>query len=312
MFREIGKVVGKGAGILVGDTIGMAGKKLKSEWIQDVGEGVKQASEFSFDTAGQALDGALDAATGYVKKDSLKKEEGLEDLKSSFDKTVKGVQSVILKTAKESGAIYRGVRNQDHDQVLQGIKGIGKTIAVSTLALGALDLADGPDSSSAAAAEMEQTDIAEDGAAAASETDGTSPELTMRNADLAGQLHPETGVPFEVKTLEWNGETYDGVFPDFDELWSTQLPLNLYESSDYQQFDYANEQLLEKIHSDPVFAATFSAEELAQAEAGETPDGYVWHHHEEPGRMELVDEKTHAQTGHTGGKAIWGGGEEAR
>ncbi|MEU9744056.1 HNH endonuclease [Micromonospora chersina] len=33
----------------------------------------------------------------------------------------------------------------------------------------------------------------------------------------------------------------------------------------------------------------------------ETPEGYTWHHHQDPGLMQLVEEWTHAKTGHTGG-----------
>lgn len=41
---------------------------------------------------------------------------------------------------------------------------------------------------------------------------------------------------------------------------------------------------------------------------GETPEGYTWHHHEEPGIIQLVDTEIHAQTGHTGGSELWGEG----
>jgi titin len=36
-----------------------------------------------------------------------------------------------------------------------------------------------------------------------------------------------------------------------------------------------------------------------------TPTGFTWHHHEEVGRMILVDEKVHYDFAHTGGFAIW-------
>jgi A nuclease of the HNH/ENDO VII superfamily with conserved WHH len=36
-----------------------------------------------------------------------------------------------------------------------------------------------------------------------------------------------------------------------------------------------------------------------------TPKGYTWHHHEDTGRMQLVDTKIHKTTAHTGGYAIW-------
>lgn len=42
---------------------------------------------------------------------------------------------------------------------------------------------------------------------------------------------------------------------------------------------------------------------LANEAAGydTTPDGYVWHHHQDYGKMQLVEEGVHIETGHTGG-----------
>ena len=39
------------------------------------------------------------------------------------------------------------------------------------------------------------------------------------------------------------------------------------------------------------------------------PRGYIWHHHQDVGRMQLVQEEAHILSRpHTGGMAIWGGG----
>ncbi|WP_349305946.1 HNH endonuclease [Pseudofrankia sp. DC12] len=32
-----------------------------------------------------------------------------------------------------------------------------------------------------------------------------------------------------------------------------------------------------------------------------TPQGYPWHHHQDPGLMQLVESGVHSRTGHTGG-----------
>jgi hypothetical protein len=66
--------------------------------------------------------------------------------------------------------------------------------------------------------------------------------------------------------------------------------------------------------NDPMFyyAKQFTEEQLEQIMNGDTPDGYTWHHNEETGKMQLVKSETHARTGHTGGRAIWGGGSESR
>ncbi|MER0467173.1 HNH endonuclease [Bacillus cabrialesii subsp. cabrialesii] len=41
-------------------------------------------------------------------------------------------------------------------------------------------------------------------------------------------------------------------------------------------------------------------------------NGHTWHHHQDPGRMQLVDQKVHRKTGHTGGRHLWGGGSKNR
>jgi hypothetical protein len=138
-------------------------------------------------------------------------------------------------------------------------------------------------------------------------------DLTTRNEDLEGKNHPVTGVPFERKsTINENGDSDDGVFPVFDSTVDVQLPEDLYQASDKEQFGECNKQLKDAIENDPDLEKKFKSEQLEQIKNGDTPDGYTWHHSEEIGKMQLVDSETHAKTGHSGGKAIWGGGQENR
>lgn len=109
-----------------------------------------------------------------------------------------------------------------------------------------------------------------------------------------------------------NGLPIDGTFPDFNSDYDVHLPQNMYLDSDEVHFHYADVQLANAVHQSPDIAAEFDAHQLAQIDAGETPDGYTWHHSEEPGKLELVDEKLHSETGHTGGRELWGGGTENR
>lgn len=78
------------------------------------------------------------------------------------------------------------------------------------------------------------------------------------------------------------------------------------------QFKEANSQLKNAIENDPEVRGQFTDEQIEQIEAGDTPEGYVWHHSEEAGTFQLVDSTIHAQTGHTGGRSIWGGGNDNR
>lgn len=83
--------------------------------------------------------------------------------------------------------------------------------------------------------------------------------------------------------------------------------------SDYKkprevQFRILNKKLYHKIQKIPELQQKFGLtdQEVAKLKKGKKPRRLTWHHHQEPGRMELVDKDIHADTGHTGGQKIWG------
>ncbi|WP_102324120.1 HNH endonuclease [Komagataeibacter saccharivorans] len=136
--------------------------------------------------------------------------------------------------------------------------------------------------------------------------------LNCLNSGLEGTRHPTTGVFFERTTVIYKGEKIEGVFARFDSVCDIQLPEQLYEARNKTQFDYANEKLREQIKNDPDLRAKFNSEQLEQIRNGDRPDGYVWHHSEQPGQLQLVDKNIHDGTAHTGGQVIWGGGQAKR
>jgi hypothetical protein len=94
-------------------------------------------------------------------------------------------------------------------------------------------------------------------------------ETPIRNAHLAGEKHPITGVPFDV----------DG-YPDFRAAGVVKAEVKItYTNSRARDFAAANK------------AAGFR----------ETPKGMTWHHHQDGTTLQLVPTETHAKTGHTGG-----------
>ena len=64
------------------------------------------------------------------------------------------------------------------------------------------------------------------------------------------------------------------------------------------------------IENDPELRSKFTPEQIKDIEEGRTPTGYVWHHNEEPGKMQLVKREDHDRTiggaAHTGGSSLWG------
>ena len=139
-------------------------------------------------------------------------------------------------------------------------------------------------------------------------------EITTINQHYEGQEHPETGVPYErTKVTLPDGTVVEGVFPKFEPAAEVTLDENAegnYEGHRNKHEKQANAKLKEMVENDPELRQKFTPEQLEQINNGDTPDGYTWHHHQEPGRMQLVDSETHAQTGHTGGYALWGQKEE--
>ena len=131
------------------------------------------------------------------------------------------------------------------------------------------------------------------------------------NESLENSKHPDTGVPFERMTVQMpNGEWIEGVFPKFDSKFDAKIPENMYLDSNRDQFKECNKQLSEAIEKDPELKARFTDEQIEQIhdgiQDGTAPDGYVWNHDIEVGKMQLVDAEIHAKTGHRGGRSTWG------
>lgn len=138
--------------------------------------------------------------------------------------------------------------------------------------------------------------------------------LKTINEGLEGTNHPITGVPYERKQIEVNGVKIEGVFPKFDSVFSCMLDEDNLQGSDQAQFSDCMKKLREAVDSDPELASKFSARQLEQIhDTSETNvSGYTWHHNEETGKMELVKTSDHGPSNHTGGKSIWGGGQDNR
>lgn len=119
-------------------------------------------------------------------------------------------------------------------------------------------------------------------------------KITIRNGHLANKKHPVTNVKFNNKG-----------FPIFTSSHTYKLPKKYFKSTNKTQFKYANQSLKADLKKNPK-KYKFTASQKKDIQGGKTPNGYVWHHHENPGNLQLVKRTTHEKTGHTGGRTIWG------
>jgi len=119
-----------------------------------------------------------------------------------------------------------------------------------------------------------------------------------KNVKLAGKRHPVTGIVFDERGFP----IFDGV-AEFD----TRIANDVVSVMDRDHHMIAaTAQLDEAIQRAEVGAMKFSQEQLAaiRAHKARVP-GYIWHHHQHRGRMQLVPRDIHDATGHAGGFKTW-------
>lgn len=128
-------------------------------------------------------------------------------------------------------------------------------------------------------------------------TSSTIPPYSKPNVRLAGDRHPETRVVFDQRG-----------FPIFDPFVSYDTRISSEEfrnASHRQQMKMATRDLRTQIQNNEQLRLQFSEEQrrAINRESAKIP-GFTWHHHQESGRMQLVNENIHQGTGHIGGGAI--------
>jgi hypothetical protein len=139
--------------------------------------------------------------------------------------------------------------------------------------------------------------------------------LPFKNTREPASPIPNLGRDRAGKTIAQGEHTLrfdkDG-FPEFDTKFEHLLESSHIGSGRFLAHRKAsNEKLFAAIEKDPSLAKTLGLsrpqiDDLLKSDSA--PPGYVWHHHQDVGRMQLVSVKQHRLANpHTGGMAIWGG-----
>ena len=122
------------------------------------------------------------------------------------------------------------------------------------------------------------------------------------------------GTIFQRDTVMIGDLRVEGVFPHFDALFEPEItmPESLWMGQGDNRavhFAWCRRQLKEAVLKNPALAARFTAKERQLIMEEKPLNGYTWHHHQQPGKMQLVSSKKHnaAMHGvnHTGGNALW-------
>lgn len=138
--------------------------------------------------------------------------------------------------------------------------------------------------------------------------EGDVVKLKCVNDEFVGRDHPETGIPYKEKDVDYETFKLRVGVPEFPSAVECYLPKELRFATEKEQFGYLNKNLGKLIEDNPNKKTIFNERQLMQIEQGYKPQGYTWHHTEDVCKMQLVKTDIHSQTRHTGGMSMWAGG----
>ncbi|MEH7221779.1 HNH endonuclease [Bacillus toyonensis] len=126
-----------------------------------------------------------------------------------------------------------------------------------------------------------------------------SPKNNILNKSLAGGTHVK-GVDYDVLGFP--------IFKGDAVKFQTRLDKGMFIASDDRQFKFCTKALKEAIEKGDIPKEIFTEKQLRDIYNEEARiKGLTWHHHQVPGKMQLVVSKTH-KVNHLGGNALWGDG----
>lgn len=281
------KLTGKAAKLAMTGTGKLVSKKFPEtgEYLAEVGHAVVNSSVAAIDIGAQFTEGGIQTAYGALAKKPDIRNVGFQNMKEPVGRTAKGIGQATVYGVKNIGDTGTGILTGNTAQTKQATKNLVKMSAVLLTGYSLIDQVVGEEAVSA-------------------QSTGT----------FTGEIHPVTGIPFEENEVFYEGNLYEGNFPVFTAEFEATLPPDSYLLSDASHIQEANQQLYVAIQENPGIADSlnFTQQDIQKLQFSTTPAGFDWHHHEEPGRMQLVDEELHQQTSHVGGRAIWGGGTDYR
>lgn len=144
-LKGLGSFVGEVAGEIVGGSVNLVGEITGSEFIEEIGDGIKKASAFAGDKIGEAASGTWDIAAGIITQDEDQLNEGFNDIGQAAGDTAKAVGNTVCNVVGNGTNVVGGLIDGDSDRLKEGAKGLVKFGAIGALSFGVIDLVDGID-----------------------------------------------------------------------------------------------------------------------------------------------------------------------
>ncbi|MGG0725080.1 T7SS effector LXG polymorphic toxin [Bacillus mycoides] len=128
----------------------------------------------------------------------------------------------------------------------------------------------------------------------------TKTKNNILNKPLAGGTHVKKGVDFDILGFP--------IFKGDDVKFTMKLKSASFKMPDRAQFKECTAELKGKIESGEISKELFTPEQLSDIMKGKAKiKDLTWHHHQIPGKMQLVNSDVHG-VNHLGGNKLWGDG----
>ncbi|MFC5588746.1 hypothetical protein ACFPRA_07605 [Sporosarcina soli] len=144
-LKGLGSLVGGVVGEVVGGTVKVVGEVTNSDFVREIGDGVKHASYFAGEKLGEAASGTWDIASGIITQDQDKLDDGLSDMGKAIGDTARAAGHTICNVVENGTDVVGGLLDGDNERLKDGAKGIVKVGVVGALSFGVIDLIDGGD-----------------------------------------------------------------------------------------------------------------------------------------------------------------------
>ncbi len=144
-LKSLGKGVGDVSGTILGGGIKAIGEITDSEFISEVGNGVQKSMQYTGQVLGHVADGVADVGIGVLSDDPNIRNQGFENLGETVVDVGSQIGNSVVSVAKQGGEAVEAVIQGDYDKAKDAGVGLAKVVAVSTLAVGLVDVVDGID-----------------------------------------------------------------------------------------------------------------------------------------------------------------------
>lgn len=144
-LKNLGKDLGKSAGAVLGGSVKKVGKFVDSDFVQEIGDSVEGSMKNTGNLLGNVADGIAEVGIGIVENDNVRRDKGFSDLgdttKEVGDQLFIAAGQILENTVNTAD----GLLERDWDKVKTSGRSLVKVAAVSTIAIGIVEVVDGVD-----------------------------------------------------------------------------------------------------------------------------------------------------------------------